>query len=103
MSNVTASRITNNPAYRQLIKKRDTLAFTLSVCVLVLYYGFILMVAFAPDILTQPIASDSVIPLGIFIGVGVIVGSILLTGIYVRQANSTFDPMIQAIMQDATK
>jgi uncharacterized membrane protein (DUF485 family) len=103
MSNVTASRITNNPAYRQLIKKRDTLAFTLSVCVLVLYYGFILMVAFAPEILTQPIASDSVIPLGILIGVGVIIGSILLTGIYVRQANNTFDPMIQAIMQDATK
>jgi len=103
MSNVTASRITNNPAYRQLIKKRDSLAFTLSVCVLVLYYGFILMVAFAPEILTQPIASDSVIPVGILIGVGVIIGSILLTGIYVRQANNTFDPMIQAIMQDASK
>jgi len=103
MSNVTASRITSNPAYRELIKQRDTLAFTLSVLVLVLYYGFILMVALAPEILTQPISSGSVIPLGIPLGVGVIVGSILLTGIYVRQANNKFDPMIQTIMQDASK
>jgi len=103
MSNVAASRITNNPMYRQLIQKRDALAFTLSACVLVLYYGFILMVAFSPEILTEPISSGSVIPVGILIGVGVIVGSILLTGIYVRQANSRFDPMIDAIMRDASK
>ena len=37
------------------------------------------------------------------VGVGVIVASIILTGIYVTQANSKFDPMIEAIMQDAAK
>ena len=103
MSKVATTRIVNNPAYRQLIKRRDALAFTLSACVLVLYFGFILMVALAPEVLTQPIAEGSVIPLGIPLGVGVILGSILLTGIYVRQANSSFDPMIRAIMQDASK
>ena len=103
MTNVTASRIANNPAYRQLIKRRDALAFTLSVCVLVLYFGFILMVAFTPELLTQPISEGSVIPIGIPLGVFVILGSILLTGIYVRQANSRFDPMIETIMRDASK
>jgi len=33
----------------------------------------------------------------------VIVASIILTGIYVRRCNSTFDPMIEAIMKDASK
>jgi len=103
MTNVTASRIANNPAYRQLIKRRDALAFTLSLCVLVLYFGFILMVAFTPELLTQPISEGSVIPIGIPLGVFVILGSILLTGIYVRQANSRFDPMIETIMRDASK
>ena len=103
MSKVTASRILSNPAYRQLIKQRDSLSWLLTACVLVLYFGFVLMVALAPEILTAPIAEGSVIPMGILMGVGVIVASIILTAIYVRRANHTFDPMIAAIMQEATK
>jgi uncharacterized membrane protein (DUF485 family) len=103
MSKLSASRILNNPEYRRLIRERDSLAFVLSACVLVLYFGFVLLVAFAPEFLTQPISSGSVIPVGMLFGVGVIVASIILTGIYVRQANAKFDPMIADIMQDATK
>jgi len=103
MSNLSASRILNNPNYRKLIKQRDTLAWTLSACVLVLYFGFVLMVAFAPEVLTSPISDTSVIPVGMLVGVGVIICSIILTGIYVTQANGKFDPMIEAIMKDAAK
>jgi uncharacterized membrane protein (DUF485 family) len=103
MSKLSASRILENPAYRRLIKQRDALAWTLSACVLVLYFGFVLLVALAPEFLTQPISDTSVIPVGIPVGVGVIVASIVLTGIYVRQANNRFDPMIEEIMRDATK
>jgi len=103
MSKLSASRILSNPAYRRLIKQRDTLAWTLTICVLVLYFGFVLMVAFAPQILTQPISDTSVIPLGMLVGVGVILASIVLTGIYVNQANNRFDPIIEEIMRDATK
>ena len=103
MSTLSASRILNNPVYRHLITQRDTLAWTLSLCVLVLFYGFILLIAFAPDFLTQPISDTSVIPVGLLMGVGVILASILLTGIYVQQANSKFDPMIEELMRDAAK
>jgi uncharacterized membrane protein (DUF485 family) len=103
MSNILANRILNNPKYRELIKRRDSLAWTLSAGVLILYFGFVLLVALAPEILTQKISSGSVIPLGIPIGVGVILGSIILTGIYVRRANSHFDPMIEQIMREASK
>lgn len=103
MSDVSANRILSNPVYRKLISERDALAFTLSACVLVLFYGFILLIAFAPEVLTTPISADSVIPWGILIGVGVIVGSIVLTGIYVSRANSKFDPMIDELLRDASK
>jgi uncharacterized membrane protein (DUF485 family) len=103
MSKLSASRILNNPNYRHLITQRDSLAWTLSACVLVLYFGFILLIAFAPGVLTQPISATSVIPVGMLIGVGVILASIVLTAIYVQQANSKFDPMIEAIMRDAAK
>jgi len=103
MSELSASKIQNNPKYHQLIKERDTLAWTLTVLVLVIYFGFVLLVAFAPDFLTKPISATSVIPVGMLVGVGVIVASIVLTGIYVYRANSTFDPLIHEIIQEATK
>jgi len=103
MPSSSANRILSNPKYRELVKRRDSLAWTLSVCVLVLYFGFILLVALAPEILTSKISSTSVIPLGIPIGIGVIVGSIILTAIYVRRANNDFDPAIAELIRDANK
>ncbi len=103
MSDSLADKIQKNPKYHRLIKERDTLAWTLTVLVLVIYFGFVLLVAFAPGLLTSPISATSVIPVGMLVGVGVIVASIVLTGIYVARANSTFDPLIHEIIQDASK
>ncbi len=103
MSDLSVSRIEKNPKYRELVKARDTLAWTLTVLVLIIYFGFILLVAFAPGFLTQPISANSVIPVGMPVGVGVILASVILTGIYVRRANSTFDPLIREIIQEASK
>lgn len=103
MPELSASKIQKNPKYHQLIKGRDMLAWTLTVLVLVIYFGFILLVAFAPDFLTKPISATSVIPIGMLVGVGVIVASIVSTGIYVYRANTTFDPLISEIIQEATK
>ena len=103
MSETSASKIQANPKYHRLIKERDTLAWTLTALVLIIYFGFVLLVAFAPGFLTQPISATSVIPLGMLFGVGVIVASIVLTGIYVYKANSTFDPLIHEIIQESAK
>jgi uncharacterized membrane protein (DUF485 family) len=97
------SRIQNNPKYHRLVKERDTLAWTLSALVMVIYFGFVLLVAFAPGFLTQPISSTSVIPVGMLVGVGVILASVILTGIYVYRANSTFDPLIDEIVRESIK
>jgi uncharacterized membrane protein (DUF485 family) len=103
MSELAAGKIQNNPKYHQLIKERDKLAWTLSVLVLVIYFGFILAVAFAPGFLTQPMSASSVIPVGMLIGVGVIIASVVLTGIYVYRANTVFDPLIHEIIQESAK
>ena len=98
-----AMKIHNNPRFVKLCKERDTLGWILSVIVCIMYFGFTLMIAFTPDILTAPIASDSVIPLGMPMGVGIIVMSIILTGIYVYKANNTWDPIMKQIIEEATK
>jgi uncharacterized membrane protein (DUF485 family) len=69
----------------------------------VIFYGFILMIAFTPGILTAPYMAGSVIPVGLLLGVGVIVVSCLTTGIYVYQANTSFDPLFEEIVKEASK
>ena len=98
-----SSNIQKNPKYQELVARRGRLAWTLSAIVCVIFYGFILMIAFTPGILTAPISAGSVIPLGLPLGVGVIVVCCLLTGIYVYEANQVFDPIFEEIVKEAYK
>lgn len=82
-------RIARSPAFARLRARRNALALRLSLAMCVIYYGFILMVAFASSTLAIPLWG--VIPLGIPLGLGVIVSAIVLTAIYVRRANGEFD------------
>jgi len=68
-----------------------------------MYFGFTLMIAYTPEILTAPIAAGSVIPMGMPLGIGIIVMSCILTGIYVYKANSTYDPIMRKIIEEASK
>jgi uncharacterized membrane protein (DUF485 family) len=65
---------------------------------LVIYFGFIAVIAFAPKALAIPIGGG-VMTLGIPVGLLVIVSAFVLTGIYVGRANSRFDPLTREIME----
>lgn len=94
-------RVTRNPKYKELVEKRSRFAWILSVIVLVIYYSFILVVAFAPKILGTKIFAGSVISVGIPIGVLVIASSFVLTGIYTSRANSEFDALTHQIKEES--
>ena len=100
---IISGKIQNNPKYQELVRRRGRMAWTLSIIVCAIFYGFILMIAFTPGILTAPISEGSVIPLGLPMGVGVILICCLLTGIYVYEANQVFDPMFEEIVKEASK
>ena len=63
---------------------------------LVAYFGYVALIAFDKAVLARPIGGG-VTSLGIPVGVGVILLAIVLTGIYVRRANSEFDPLVKAL------
>ncbi len=102
MSFIIAEKIQKNPKYHELIKKRDGLAWLLTAIVFFMYMGFILMIAYAPGILTATIG-DTVVPQGLLIGVGVILASCITTGIYVYKANGEFDAIVHEIVEEASK
>jgi uncharacterized membrane protein (DUF485 family) len=71
----------------------------LAVVMLAIYYGFILIIAFAPSVLGTPIAPGAVTTVGIPVGVLIIIAAFVLTGIYVRRANAEFDALNQQIVE----
>ena len=95
-------RIQRDPKYQALRKMRNRLGILLTVLMLVVYYGYIALIAFNKPFLAQPVGTG-VTSLGIPIGMGVIVFTIVITGIYVRRANSEFDTLNREILKDAAK
>ena len=87
--------ILNDPDFIELSTKKNSISITLTVLELVAYFGFIFLIAFDKEFLAQDIAPN--ITVGIPIGIGVIVVSWLLTGIYVRWANSTYDSLVEKV------
>lgn len=95
-------QVSHNPRYEQLVRDRNRFTWTLSIIMLVIFFGYILTIAFAPHILARPIGGG-VTTVGIPVGIGVILSGILLTGIYVHRANSRYDPMIRAIVEESER
>jgi uncharacterized membrane protein (DUF485 family) len=95
-------KIQSHPKYLELRTKRNRLGIFLTVLMLIVYYGYIALIAFDKKFLAQPIGSG-VTSLGIPIGMGVIIFTIVITGIYVRRANGEFDTLTKDILKDASK
>ena len=87
-----------DPEFKDLAARKDRISLLLTLATLVLYYGFILLVAFKPSLFEEWAAG---LPLGIPIGVGVILGCWVLTGVYVRWENSRYDAMVERVREKA--
>ena len=97
------ARIRANPKFAEMVGKRTRFAIILSLVVLVPYYTFMMITAFNPAWLAQPISDGSVITIGWPIGVVLVVGSWLTTGIYIRRANGEFDTLNGQILKESAK
>ena len=102
MIDPVVTKIQNHPKYLELRSKRNTLGVTLTTLMLVVYYGYIALIAFDKSFLAQPIGAG-VTSLGIPIGMGVILFTIAITGYYVNVANNKFDTLTEELMKDVTK
>ena len=102
MTDPVVDKIQQHPKYMELRKKRTSFGWSLTLLMMVVYYGYIALIAFNKPFLAQPIGSG-VTSMGIPIGMGVIIFTIVITGIYVRRANSEFDDLTTAILKDVSK
>jgi uncharacterized membrane protein (DUF485 family) len=97
-----ALRISSHPAYRELKAKRTSFGLWLTLAMLVVYYGFILLVAFNKPFLATKLGAG-VMTVGMPLGLGVIVFTVIITAFYVRRANSEFDSLTEQVTKAVLK
>ncbi len=96
------TRIASHPKYKELRAKRTGFGWWLTLAMMVVYYGFIMLVAFNKPFLSQRLG-EGVMTMGIPIGFGVIVFTVVITAYYVNRANSEFDDLTDAISKAVLK
>jgi len=92
-------KIQSNPTYQELKAKRSAYGWVLTIIMLVAYYGYIAVIAFDKELFARKIG-EGVTTLGIPVGVGLIVFTVIITGLYVRRANSEFDEMTAKLIKE---
>ena len=97
-----AQRIAAHPKYQELKAKRSSLGWWLTLAMMVVYYGFIMLVAFNKPFLASKLGAG-VMTMGMPIGLGVIVFTVVITAIYVNKANGEFDALSEEINKAALK
>ena len=95
-----AEKIKSSAAYRELVRKRSRLGWMLTALVLVVYCGYVLLIAFDKQFLAAKMGAG-VMTWGMPIGLFVIVFTVVVTGFYVRRANSTYDQLTEQIKREA--
>ena len=85
------ARIARSPEFRQLVEERTRFGWILTILMLIVYFGFIGLIAFDKALLATKMGGTA--SLGLFMGVGVILFAFLLTGLYVLRANTRYDAL----------
>ena len=98
-----AARVEANPKYHKLVSIRSSYSIIMTLCVMVVYYGYILLIAFDKEWLSTKLGAGMTTSVGIPLGVGVIVITIILTNLYVRRANTEFDTLTAEIIKEANQ
>jgi uncharacterized membrane protein (DUF485 family) len=102
MDAALATKIASHPKYQELKAKRTSFGWWLTLSMMVVYYGFILLVAFNKPFLSQRLG-EGVMTMGIPIGFGVIVFTVIITAYYVNRANREFDDLADAVAKAVLK
>jgi uncharacterized membrane protein (DUF485 family) len=90
--NKSVRDVLDSPDFRHLVARRWRLSLLLTGLLFVLYYGYIILIATNPHLLSRRVAGSTTV--GIYMAAAVIVGAWVLTAVYVIWANRYYDPEV---------
>ena len=87
--------VLDSPEFRGLVARRWRVSMILCSLLFVLYYGYIILIATNPHLLSRRIGASTTV--GILMAAAVIAGAWMLTAAYVVWANRHYDPEAQRL------
>ena len=90
----------NHEALRALARKRWRVALSLTVLMVLVYFGFVLLVAWDKAFMGRLLSPG--LSIGIVLGALVIIAAWILTWTYVRWANRVYDPELERARRGAS-
>jgi uncharacterized membrane protein (DUF485 family) len=97
MAKLKHEDILHDPDFKDLSRQKFVVSTVLTVLELVLYFGFIGLIAFNKPFLAEKLSEGVATTIGIPIAVGTIIGSWVLTGIYIWWANNKYDVLVNKV------
>ena len=97
MSGPTTHKAPDERHFDLFVRRSRTVSMSMTALMLVIYFGFIMLLAFGRDLLTARLESG--LTVGIPLGIGIILSASLLTGIYVWWANTKYDSDVRTIVE----
>src|SRR5687767_6709141 len=91
----TAHDLLQDPDFKEMARRKNTVSILLTISMVLIYFGFIALLAWGKELLGRPLGNG--MTLGIPIGIIVILSAWILTGVYVRWANTHYDAMVARI------
>jgi len=83
--------------FKRLRSWKNTVSYVLTVLTMVVYFGFLFLIAFRKDLLARELTKN--VTFGIVFGLGVIVISFVFTGVYVWWANNKYDVLLSKVKE----
>lgn len=103
MDSTIYDKVSASPVFEEMIRKRNRFALLLSAIILVVYYTFVLFASTDPTGFAARVSEGSSWPVGLLFAWGVQALAFVLTGIYVRRANTQFDRMNASVLGEALR
>lgn len=100
MEDTIVEKVLKHPKYAELVQRRTKVSMSFFTVALVIYSGFILTLAFMPDVFAQPIGAGWTMSVGVLTGVLVVFSAVIMIALYTYFSNKIFDPLLEAIMRD---
>lgn len=95
LGGLSPEEVLRDPDFQSLARRKNRISLVLMLVTMSAFYGFVYLLGWHSDWLAQSWSGS--INRGIPLGIGVIVLCWILTGLYVRWANSQYDAMVARI------
>ncbi|NLA68877.1 MAG: DUF485 domain-containing protein [Gammaproteobacteria bacterium] len=102
MTNDLLQRVLAHPKYQELTRRRGRASLGFFLIMLVVYAGFILTLAFWPEVFAEPIGAGFTMSVGVLSATLVAVSAVIMIAAFVHLSNKRYDPLIEAIVRDVS-